>query len=111
MSNERSIGVSVLNELIGYFLHHGIDDLQMELHYQEDGFRATVKGECAIRPADLERLEEVINEPRQAELEEYYWGLLGATDRREINLLGAVVDKGEVTYENGILSVTVYRLK
>lgn len=110
MSNERMKATKILEELIGYFFNHNIDHLKMDLNYKEKEFIIQVEGQCSSRPSDLDHLIELLNEPRQDELEEYYWGLLGGnSQRQELDLLGSLVDCSEVTYEENILSITVYR--
>ena len=110
MTSERMKAMKILEELIGYFFRYQINDLQMDLHYDTKSFKIMVEGTCNRRPADLDHLNELLNTPRQTELEEYYWGLLGGNnERQELNLLGSLVDCGDVSCENGKLSITVYR--
>lgn len=110
MTNERMKATKILEELIGYFFNHGIDHLKMKLDYNETEFIINVEGLCTSRPYDLDKLEELLNEPRQAELEEYYWGLLGGnSQRQELNLLGSLVDSADVVCDNNKLSITVNR--
>jgi len=110
MTNERMKATKILEELIGYFFNHGIDQLKMELDYNDKKFIIKVKGQCASRPYDLDQLAELLNEPRQAELEEYYWGLLGGnSQRQELNLLGSLVDSADVICDDNTLSITVCR--
>ena len=110
MTSERMKATKILEELIGYFFNHNIDYLQMELEYKDTEFIIKVEGTCSSRPSDLDHLNELLNTPRQAELEEYYWGLLGGnSQRQELNLLGSLVDCADVIFNEEILSVTVYR--
>ena len=109
MTNERMKATKILEELIGYFFNHGIDQLKMELDYNETEFRINVEGQCVSKPYDLDQLAELLNEPRQAELEEYYWGLLGGnSQRQELNLLGSLVDSADVVCDKNTLSITVF---
>lgn len=112
MNSERMKAIKILEELIGYFFSHEINDIQMDLHYGDAEFKIMVEGTCKNRPADLDQLSELLNTPRQIELEEYYWGLLGGSrNRQELNLLGSLVDCGDVDLKHEKLSVTVYRKK
>jgi len=105
VTSEKMKATKILEELIGYFFNHNIDHLQMELEYKNIEFMIKVQGICSSKPYDLDHLDEMLNTPRQAELEEYYWGLLGGnSQRQELNLLGSLVD-----FSEGSLSVTVYR--
>lgn len=110
MSRERSKAVRIMGELIGYFFRHEIYDLEMELHYDTEEVRVSAKGPCAERPLDLDALEDVLNAPRQVELEEYYAELLGGRSfREELGLLGSMVDASEIRYEEGTLSIALVR--
>ena len=112
MTNERMKAIKILEELIGYFFNHQINDIQMDLHYGETEFKIMLEGTCPSRPADLDFFSDLLNTPRQPELEEYYWGLLGGNDsRQELNLLASLVDCGEVSFDHQKLSVIVYRKK
>lgn len=110
MTSERMKATKILDELMGYFFNHNIDHLQMELDYKDTEFIINVTGACSSKPSDLDHLDELLNTPRQAELEEYYWGLLGGnSQRQELDLLGALVDCADVSFSNELLSITVYR--
>ncbi len=110
MRNERMKATKILEELIGYFFNQNIDHLKMDLNYKDKEFIIHVEGLCTSVPTDLDHLAELLNEPRQAELEEYYWGLLGGnSQRQELDLLGALVDYADVSCEKNILSITVHR--
>lgn len=110
MGRERSKAVRIMGELVSYFFRHEIYDLEMELHYDTDEVRVTARGPCAERPMDLDALEDVLNAPRQVELEEYYAELLGGKGfREELNLLGSMVDASEVRCADGTLSITLVR--
>ena len=112
MNSERMKAIKILEELIGYFFNHDINDIQMDLQYGDTEFKIMVEGTCKRRPADLDHLSDLLNTPRQAELEEYYWGLLGGSSQREeLNLLGSLVDCGDVLYDREKLAVTVFRKK
>ncbi|MEN1759203.1 hypothetical protein AAIG11_01835 [Anoxynatronum sibiricum] len=110
MTSERMKTIKMLEELIGYFFRNNINDVQMDLHYGETECKIMLEGTCLSRPADLDQLNELLNTPRQPELEEYYWGLLGGNDtRQELNLLGSLVDCADVSYDLQKLSITVFR--
>ena len=108
--HNRLRSVKILEEVIGYFIHHEIDHMDIKFFADQDKMDITVSGEIKTPPKDLVYLEDLLNEPRKPEYEEYYWGLLGASGKRqELRLLGSLVDSGSAACENGILTVNVKR--
>lgn len=106
----RFRSVKILEEVIGYFIHHKIDHMDIQFFADDKKMDITVTGTSEIPPIDLENLESLLNEPRKPEYEEYYWSLLGATGKRqELRLLGSLVDSGSAKFENGILTIHVKR--
>lgn len=106
----RIRSVKILEEVIGYFLHHQIDHQDIDFFADDERMDITVSGEIPIPPKDLEHLHNLLNEPRKPEYEEYYWSLLGATGKRqEFQLLGSLVDSGSARWEDGILTVHIQR--
>ena len=107
----RIRSVKILEEVIGYFIHHKIDHLDIQFFADDEKMDITVSGPSESSPKDLKNLENLLNEPRKQEYEEYYWGLLGATGKRqELRLLGSLVDSGRAVYQDGILTVSVKRI-
>ncbi len=113
MNKERRKTIKVLNEVIAYFFRHHIDDIQIDMHYGEKQVKMMVQGTCPEPPDNLDYFENVLNAPRQVELEDYYWELLGQSGSNggEMNLLGSLVDCGDVVHTDGKLFVTLYRKK
>jgi len=106
----RIRSVKILEEVIGYFIHHKIDHMDIQFFADDEKMDITVSGTTETAPKDLKNLENLLNEPRKQEYEEYYWSLLGATGKRqELRLLGSLVDSGRAVYQDGILTVSVKR--
>ena len=106
----RIRSVKILEEVIGYFIHHEIDHMDIKFFADEEKMDITVSGTTEKPPRDLQHLENLLNEPIKQEYEEYYWSLLGATGKRqELRLLGSLVDSGSAVYEDGVLTVNVKR--
>ena len=106
----RMRSVKILEELLGYFLHHGIEKLDISFFSDEKMLEVTVKGNTLTPPEDLSHLVKLLNEPRKPEYDEYYWSLLGATGKRqEFQLLGALVDEGDASFTDGLLSIHIKR--
>ena len=107
----RVRSVKILEEVMGYFLHHQIDQLDIDFFADDERMDITVTGEIPLPPKDLEHLHNILNEPRKPEYEEYYWSLLGATGKRqEFQLLGSLVDSGKASWADGRLTINIRRI-
>lgn len=112
MQSEKNKAKRILQELLGYYFSHEIDDLNINLHCTNVECTITLTGKTPSKPNDLKQLRETLNSPRQPEVEEYYWQLLGVSnEKHELNLVGSLIDSAEVTYDKGILKITVCRKK
>lgn len=110
MKNEQLKAIKILEELIDYFFRNGSYDLNMALKYHKDKICIHVEGTCEHRPADFMELYELLNSARRPELEGYYYELLGSSvGNGELKLLGSLIDRADMSYENNLLSVTVFR--
>lgn len=110
MTRERMKVIKIVNELLSYFFMHHIIDVQIDVQYGKEHVIITIIGQIDSKPDDIKELCDVLNAERQVEFEDYYWSLLGEhRNYSELNLLGALVDKGEVTFEKEHLIVKVYR--
>jgi len=50
--------------------------------------------------------------PRRQDIEEYYWALNGDNDSSsELSLVGMMTDSVDVNYTNGVLKISLTRLK
>lgn len=112
MSKERQKASKILEELIDYFFRQKANRLTMSLDYEKDQTRVHVEGMCENKPEDFQEFEELMNAPRRPELEGYYYELLGSSSSHgELKLLGSLIDRAQMSYEDQKLSITVYRDK
>ncbi|WP_408956018.1 hypothetical protein [Natroniella sp. ANB-PHB2] len=110
MKNSKKI-IKVVGELMSFYYQLGIRQIEIDVKDGSEQMVVSIKGEK--EKIDNERLEEVnelLNTPRQAQVEEYYWKLAGESGQAsELSLLGMMIDKAEVSYEDSILEIKVYR--
>ena len=63
-----------------------------------------------IDDIELYNLKKILNTNRQHEVEEYYWNLGGECELEgELSLVGMMIDKAEISYNDSILSIKIYR--
>lgn len=103
--------IKIVDELISFYFNIEITDIHIDVQYEEEEIKITLEGNCCYPPDEkLERLQELLNAPRQEELEDYYWELVGENDHyEELTLLGALVDSGNVEYQDNRLKITVHK--
>ncbi|SHE50520.1 hypothetical protein [Alkalibacter saccharofermentans] len=110
MNTEKMKATKILEELIDYFFRNNVTNMKIALDFESNEIIVHVKGSCPQKPDDFDELYDVLNSPRQPEIEEYYFELLGGNDRREeLGLLGSLVDSALMSYENGMMSIKVTR--
>lgn len=112
MSHEYEKAVKMLQEVIGYFTRHKIMELEMNISMKADHAVISVSGFASSQPDDLKQLDQQLNHPRQPEVEEYYWRLLGSNGKtNQLHLLGALVDQANIMYEDHQLTIQLIRKK
>lgn len=111
MRYKRDKLIKIMNELVNFCLHINMKDLKIQFSCHEDKGEISIEGYCENPPMErLEDLEYILNSPRQEELEEYYWSLVG--DRyghQELEMVGVLVDGGSISYEDSILKISITR--
>ena len=111
MKFKREKLIKLMNELINFCLGIDMKDLDIKFSCHKDRDEITVSGYAKNPPMkELQDLEEILNAPRQEELEEYYWTLLGhGHGMQELEMVGTLVDNGSITYEDKILTMYICR--
>lgn len=103
----------ILDELVTFCLNHGTENMKMSLESQEDCYKIQLEIDTIdCTDKRVKKLKKFLEGPRQTEIEEYYWELAGENDHDdELFLIGAMVDKAEVTFNGNALSIVLYRKK
>ncbi|PID82556.1 MAG: hypothetical protein CSB16_00275 [Clostridiales bacterium] len=111
MDREKYKARKLVDELIGYFLVHGVQKITVDLSMDEEKTTIVLNGHANKRIHDIDELVELMNAHRRPELEDYYEHLVGNSyNSYELDLLGAMVDKANYKCdgENLWLKVTRY---
>ena len=103
----------ILDELSTYFLLKDPKKLNISIDNLTDC--RTISFEVhGVEYSEEEILDmmTILNEPRQREVEAYYWSLVGeSSDDSELSLIGMMIDTAEIRFENSILYVDLNRCK
>lgn len=100
MIHERKKVAKIVEELTIFFFSVGATKMTSSIEY--DGTCANIIFSSNFEPENknkVEDLEKYFNEPKNAGMEDIYWGLAGSGDPGEpgqLLLLGMMVDKAEV---------------
>lgn len=111
MRYKREKLIKIMNELVNFCLQINMKDLEIDFSVNGDIGKVIVEGYVTNPPLEkLENLYDILNTPRQEELEEFYWGLIGDSyGGQQLEMIGVMVDRGIVNYEDNILTITIYR--
>lgn len=111
MRYKREKLIKIMNELVNFCLQINMEDLKINFSCREDWGDVSVEGYCENPPMErLKDFEYILNSPRQEELEEYYWNLVGdGYGYMELEMVGTLVDSGNISYKDSILKISISR--
>ncbi|OTN75967.1 hypothetical protein A5886_001043 [Enterococcus sp. 8G7_MSG3316] len=112
---EKERARRIADEVVTYFLSHHCTQITSQMTFEAEGFYGRVHGPCSEKPDDLAHFIDMLNTPRDITLENYYVELLGGHqtihEEKDYYLLGTMIDKATITYEDNYLTVSVFRKK
>jgi len=105
------ITTKIATELLTYCHLHGADDYHLDIKIRKDSVSyAATASPVTIPDAELLRLKKLLNAPRQRDIEQEYWELMGESeDFCELTLIGMMCDEAIVTLADGELVITIIR--
>lgn len=111
MRYKREKLMKIMNELVNFCLHLNMKDLKIDFSSRGAIGKVSIEGYCEDPPLEkLQDLEHILNLPRQEELEGYYWNLMGdCHGSQHLDMIGVMVDRGSVNYQNNILKISICR--
>jgi len=106
---EKSLKIA--GELLSYCHKRGADDLHLDINLGAKSSVIEIKARQAeLSEHDLSQLTKLLNAPRQREVEQDFWELMGESeDSCELTLIGMLIDEALVTFESGMLDITLFR--
>lgn len=104
--------IKLMNELTGFVLKRGGRKIDISFSVENDHIEIAVEAKIEnLKKEDLEALEG-LNTPRQSEVEDYYWELIGENDNyQELTLVGMIIDKAEYSYQDDLLEISLFKEK
>ena len=103
--------MKISGELLSYCHHHGAEEFHLDIKLGIESATYVLKASPTdLSEEDLSRLVKLLNAPRQREVEQDYWELMGESeDCCELTLIGMLSDDALVKYEDGVIEITLYR--
>jgi len=100
------------DELLSYCHLHGAKELHLDIAEEDKSVTLVVRAPWKDLPnEDLEWLRQCLNAPRQREIEQDFWELIGETENScEITLCGMLCDHATVDYDRAFLTITLTRM-
>jgi len=113
MKHQRKRVCKIVDELMTYLYAKGANDITINVKEDEYQFRMSFKSNFTeFSQGDIDRLVQRLNLQRQVAMEEYFWELTGDNDvDTELELVGMMTDKAEVTLGKNTIEIILYRYK
>jgi len=101
----------IISDLLVYCYNRGARHCQVDVDWNAGVSTCEIRAaldHCS--EAQLGDLRELLDTPRQHEIEQSFWGLSGDVDiDPELALIGMMVDRADVTFAGGWLTIRVER--
>ncbi|MDO4432228.1 MAG: hypothetical protein Q4B80_02800 [Aerococcaceae bacterium] len=110
MLSEKNKATRIMKEIISYFLDNGLNDFDLKFQINDNEFYLFITADTEKEPASFAKLLSDLQTERQIEIDEYYNALLGShCHQHDYSFLGKAIDKSEGSFENGKLSLAIWR--
>ncbi len=111
MQHETKKITLIINELMTMLLANGAEDIDVNIKRVTGKTQITlIHRNCHYSETLIDKIRHNLNNPRQSEVEGYYWQLVGENDSYdELHLVGAMVDEAEVSLSQGDLYIKISR--
>jgi len=103
--------MKIASELLSYCHHFGATEYHLDILQEETAVTIAIRAKPEnITEDELSRVREALTAPRQRDVEQDYWELIGETDfSSEIPLVGMLCDDATVEYRDKELLITLVR--
>ncbi|MCL2366086.1 MAG: hypothetical protein FWC75_03455 [Oscillospiraceae bacterium] len=103
--------MAITSELLSYCHSNGAKEFHLDISESDDAIVLTMRACLEHMPdKEMERLHTALSAPRQREIEQDYWELIGESETHsEMTLVGMLCDETAVQYRDNELSITLKR--
>jgi len=111
MKNKFELALKITSDLMKYCHNHGAKEYTTKMSECDDAISFLVQAHpVKISDAQFEDVNKKLHAPRQRDVENDFWELIGESeDFCELTLVGMSCDSAEVVYENEYLTFTLLR--
>ena len=113
MVHKRKKVAKIVEELTMFFFSVGATKMNSGIEYDGMHAKITFSSDFELEyKRKVEDLEKYFNEPKNAGMEDIYWGLAGTGDPGEpgeLILLGMMIDRAEVDVRDGFANLVLYK--
>lgn len=111
MKHKFEKNLRIINEMMTYMYKLGAKNISIDYKEENTLTKFTILGNIqSISDRKLDDLKEKLNTDRMHEIEEYYWHLGGESEiGEELSLIGMMIDTADISFNNNLLSVIIYR--
>ena len=111
MKNNLELALRISHDLIAYCHRHGATEYEMKISEGKESMLYMIQASpVEISDEQMEILVKNLKAPRQAELENDYWELIGESeDYSELMLAGISCDEADIEYRNNAITFTLLR--
>lgn len=111
MHNEIQKTTKIIDELSSLLMDKGSLEIDIKLKLSETCTNIFITDyNTSLTQEEINTLSQFLNIPRQTEIEEYYWGLMGETnDDDEFFLVGSMLDTAKFELKDGNLYIELIR--
>jgi len=111
MKTKFEMTMKIATELLTYCHLHGADDFHLDIKVEQEAAFYVIKASpVSISDKELERVIKLLNAPRQRDIEQDYWELMGeSSEFCELTLIGMLSDSSTVEITDGVMTITLFR--
>lgn len=115
MIHEAKKIAQIVSEILTLFLLNGAENIDIKVNTKistngQNTEIIIIQYECDYEEEFIQKIEYNLNTQRQYEIEGYYWQLVGEDDSSdELHLVGAMVDKANVSKKGKDLHIQLLR--
>lgn len=104
------VGKRISNSILNYMMEREVDNINLRINRFNNKITVIAEGETKTKPTDLEEFNYLIQQKRTPSLEENYSTLLGYSGNIiDIDLLGFILDEGDISYDGKLLTFYAMR--
>jgi len=111
MRNNLEIALKISSDLLTYCHHHGATEYDTKISEGEESILYIIHAyPVTLTDTQLADLTKRMNAPRQRDVENDYWELIGESeDYSELMLVGMSCDEARIDYDGANLTFTLLR--